>query len=157
LLSSDLQDAFKHKFKAALEKRFSKDVDRLNFYPVPILVRDLPGYHLGVHTDVPDKAITVQFYLPRDASQVHLGTTFHDAAGSGPNFKEVTSMNFLPSSGYAFPVNLTASWHSVKATTEADGPRNSIMLTYYVQDTTKAWLKMRRQRFGNLIGQPPTH
>jgi hypothetical protein len=69
LCSKALQDAFKHKFRAALEHRFGKPVERIGLYPVPILLRDQPGYRIGIHSDAEHKAITVQFYLPRDASQ----------------------------------------------------------------------------------------
>src|SRR5262245_40699725 len=74
LRSRALQDAFKRKFRVALEQRFGRSIDRLSFYPVPILVRDFPGYRIGIHGDSLSKAITVQFYLPSDDSQAHLGT-----------------------------------------------------------------------------------
>jgi hypothetical protein len=155
LLSCELQEVFKHKFRAVLANRFGKNIDRLSFYPVPILVRDLPGYRIPVHSDVPQKAITVQFYLPCDASHIHLGTTFHEAK-DGPGLENTTTLKFLPASGYAFPVNLTASWHSVKPSSEADGARNSMMVTYYVQDTAHAWFQLRRQRLFTSLGRPPS-
>ncbi len=143
LCSPALELAFKHKFRRALEERFGKSVERIGLYPVPILLRDQPGYRIGIHSDVKKKAITVQFYLPKDDTQKHLGTLFHQRNdGSGT----VTQMAFLPSTGYAFPVSLTKSWHSAAATSEADGERISMMVTYYVADgpIRRAYWKLRR-------------
>lgn len=154
LRSRALQDAFKRKFRQSLETRFGRSIDQLDFYPIPILVRDQPGYRIGIHADVPAKAVTVQFYLPRDASQRHLGTVFHHGR-SGPDAERTLAMDFLPASGYAFAVVEKESWHSVRQTTDADGERVSIMLTYYVQDTPKAWIKRRWDRFRSFFGMGP--
>lgn len=143
LCSPALELAFKRKFYRALEERFGKSVDRIGIYPIPILLRDQPGYRIGIHSDVQKKAVTVQFYLPKDSAQRHLGTLFHarnDGSGTA------TQMAFLPSTGYAFPVSLAKSWHSAAATSEADGERISMMVTYYVADgpIRRAYWKMRR-------------
>lgn len=143
LCSPALEVAFKRKFRSSLEERFGKSLDKIAIYPVPILLRDQPGYRIGVHSDVKKKAITVQFYLPKGGSQRHLGTLFHDnKEGSGT----ATQMPFLPSTGYAFPVSLAKSWHSAAATSEADGERVSMMVTYYVAHGPigRAYWKMRR-------------
>jgi hypothetical protein len=145
LMSKALEDAFKRKFQRALEARFGCPIDRLKLYPVPIIVRDLPGYRIGIHADIPKKAITVQFYLPRDESQRHLGTVFHEGQ-SGEAALRIRKMQFLPASGYAFPVQKAESWHSAEMTTPADGERMSILLTYYVQDTVKHWFSRRYER-----------
>ena len=154
LVSRDLQDAFKRKFRRALEARFGCPIDRLSFYPVPIIVRDLPGYRIGIHSDVMKKAITVQFYLPKDESQRHLGTVFHEGSG-GEAALHTRQMPFMPASGYAFPVQHEESWHSAKTTTEADGERLSIMLTYFVQNTPQTWLMRRIERLGSFFGVYP--
>lgn len=143
LCSPALELAFKRKFHGALEERFGKSAERIGLYPVPILLRDEPGYRIGIHSDVKKKAITVQFYLPKDSAQRHLGTLFHnDKEGSGA----ATQMPFEPSTGYAFPVSLTKSWHSAAATSEADGERISMMVTYYVAEgpIRRAYWKLRR-------------
>ena len=131
LWSPELENAFKRKFRAALEDRFRRPAERIALRPMPTLVRDLPGYRIRVHADVPTKAMTVQFYLPSDASQAHLGTIFHTTRQDDGTDRPV-AMQFLPSNGYAFPVRQKESWHSAPTTTEADGERRSIMLTYYV-------------------------
>jgi hypothetical protein len=145
LQSPALQDAFKRKFRDALERRFGRAIDRLSFYPIPILLRDLPGYGIGVHGDSLGKAMTVQFYLPHDDSQAHLGTVLHEGR-DGPGAERVTKLQFRPDTGYAFPVVRHESWHSVTRTRDTDGERNSLMLTYYVQDGPLAWLGYRLKR-----------
>lgn len=154
LCSQELEDAFKRKFRTALEDRFQQPVERIPLYPVPILVRDMPGYRIGIHADVLSKAITVQFYLPKDTAQAHIGTIFHTN-----NRKDGTdqplAMQFLPASGYAFAVRKQESWHSAARTSEADGERRSIMLTYYVDDSLKKRARLRLQRAGIFFGRYP--
>ena len=80
------------------------------------------------------KAITVQFYLPQDDSQRHIGTIFHES-NEGPGAERTTQMPFMPATGYAFPVSLTKSWHSAATSSAEDGERVSMMVTYYVADS----------------------
>jgi hypothetical protein len=156
LCAPALEQAFKRKFCAALEERFQQPADGIPLYPVPILVRDLPGYRIGIHADAPIKAITVQFYLPRDASQRHLGTVFHTSRHRDESDRPMT-MPFLPASGYAFAVRRKESWHSVPATTAADGERRSIMLTYYVDQPPRLKLRRRLQRAAIFLGRYPRY
>lgn len=145
LCSSALQDAFKHKFRAALEERFGKAAEKIGLYPVPILLRDQAGYKISIHSDIGTKAITVQFYLPADDSQRHMGTIFHEK-DRGAGAKKTTHMPFMPATGYAFPVSLTKSWHSAAETSKSDGERVSMMVTYYVAEgwTGRAYRRIRR-------------
>ena len=145
LRSRELQRAFKQRFQRALERRFGKPIDTLSFYPVPMLLRDLGGYRIGIHGDSMSKAITVQFYLPADDSQSHIGTRLH-AGRDGEAAARIVQLPFLPASGYAFPVMRHESWHSVAQTSEHDGERNSLMLTYYVQDSAVDWVVERLKR-----------
>ena len=145
LRSRTLELAFKRKFRAALEERFGKKVEKIGLFPIPILLRDQPGYRIGIHADKDTKAVTVQFYLPRDESQRGIGTIFHEAQ-DGAGADKTTQMQFLPSSGYAFPVSLTKSWHSAASTTEADGERVSMMVTYYIADNFAARLYWQARR-----------
>lgn len=154
LWSKRLQDAFKRKFREALEQRFGKPVERIGLYPVPILLRDQPGYRIGIHADAEFKAITVQFYLPSDESQRHLGTIFHEGE-SGEAAERTIRMPFLPRSGYAFPVTLQKSWHSAAKTSPHDGERLSMMITYYVADDVFTRLKWRLRRIGFSFGLRP--
>ena len=145
LCSRKLEAAFKRKFRTALEERFGKRAERIGFYPVPILLRDQPGYRISIHSDVPKKAITVQFYLPRDGSQRDIGTIFHES-DHGEGADRTSQMPFMPATGYAFPVSLTKSWHSAATSTERDGERVSMMVTYYVADSPLRRLYWRIRR-----------
>ncbi len=145
LCSRELEAAFKRKFRKSLEERFGKPAEKIGMYPIPILLRDQPGYKISIHSDVATKAITVQYYLPRDESQRHVGTIFHES-DKGAGAKKTTQMPFLPASGYAFPVSLTKSWHSAAETKEEDGERVTMMVTYYVADSPITWLKYRLRR-----------
>ena len=151
LRSPALQEAFKSKFRVALEQRFGTSIDNLSFYPVPMLLRDLGGYRIGIHGDGLRKAITVQFYLPRDESQGHLGTVFHEGR-NGEAAQRTKRLAFVPGSGYAFPVIRHKSWHSVPQTSDSDGERNSLMLTYHVQQGPLAWIAQRIHRLAVFIG-----
>jgi hypothetical protein len=154
LCSKALENAFKDKFRETLEQRFGKPVEKVGLYPIPILLRDQPGYRIGIHSDVATKAITVQYYLPSDDKQRNIGTVFHEGE-KGAEAERTTQMPFLPASGYAFPVSLTKSWHSAATTTEKDGERVSMMITYYVADNPRTWLKYRLRRILNSFGWHP--
>jgi hypothetical protein len=154
LCSSELEAAFKNKFRSAVEQRFGKRAEKIGMYPVPILLRDQPGYKISIHSDVPTKAITVQFYLPTDESQRHLGTIFHES-DQGTGAEKTAQMPFMPSSGYAFPVTQTKSWHSAAETSEEDGERVTMMVTYYVADSPFTWLKYRLRRALLWVGVHP--
>lgn len=154
LCSRELENAFRRKFRSELEDRFGKPVEEIGLYPVPILLRDQPGYRIGIHSDVATKAITVQFYLPAGNAQRHIGTLFHEGR-DGQLANQTTQMPFLPATGYAFPVCASKSWHSAATTTEADGERVSMMVTYYVADDAWTWVKYRLRRIGLFLGIHP--
>ena len=156
LCSPALETALKRKFRTALEDRFQQEAERIPLFPVPILLRDRPGYRIGIHADAPIKAITVQFYLPRDESQAHLGTVFHTTHKADGTDRPI-AMPFLPATGYAFAVRRKESWHSVPQTAAADGERRSIILTYYIDRELKLKLQRRLQRAGIFIGRTPKY
>ena len=154
LCSRELEAAFKAKFRGAIEERFGKPAEKISLFPVPILLRDQPGYRIGIHSDVGTKAITVQYYLPTDESQRGIGTIFHQGE-TGKAAERTTQMPFLPASGYAFPVSLTKSWHSAATTTDKDGERVSMMVTYYVTENLRSRFKRRLNRLGSFFGLNP--
>jgi hypothetical protein len=132
LLSSEVECAFKTKFQNALEKRNGGiKLDKIKIRPRAFLFRDIKGYKISIHPDAPAKAITVQFYLPGDNSQEHLGTTFYGPAVNN-EVQEVKTLPFLPNTGYAFTVTET-SWHAVKKMGDNEKPRNSLMIIYYYE------------------------
>ncbi|MFN0314398.1 MAG: hypothetical protein ACKVQA_05100 [Burkholderiales bacterium] len=126
LNSRKVEQAWRAKFKPVLETITGKAETAIKFRPHITLFRDLGGYKISIHPDSPRKAITVQYYLPADESQVHLGTVFHDKDASG-GFREARAMRFAPNTGYAFAVT-PESYHSVKPMSAQDKPRNSLMV-----------------------------
>jgi hypothetical protein len=129
LTSKMVMQAYRSKFSQILAERRSDSLVNAPFRPAAMLLRDLAGYKISIHTDSFRKAITTQYYLPRDFSQAHLGTSFHtDEKGIFTNSR---TLEFAPNTGYAFPVTEN-SWHSVQQTSDTHGERNSIMLIYYV-------------------------
>ena len=129
LLSEEVGAAYREQFSSVLDARFQRPVREMKFHPAAMLLRDLGGYKISIHTDSPRKAVTTQYYLPKDETQKHLGTSFH--VKTGGDFQEVCRMDFAPNTGYAFPV-APDSWHGVGQMQDSDGERNSIMLIYYV-------------------------
>ncbi len=126
--SPEVVDAFRKKFQTVLEAKTGKPLDQIRIHPYPILFRDISGYKISVHPDSHRKAISVQFYLPSDDEQCHLGTLFHETKERGHDL--VKKMEFLPNTGYAFGVTPT-SYHSLHPMNEKDKPRNSLMIIFY--------------------------
>ena len=126
--SEVLLDALAERFRETLEAQFGSD--RPAMVAVPLLYLDYPGYRIGIHPDAATKIATLQFYLPKDLSQTHLGTTFHDRSEDG--FIELKTNPFRPNSAYGF-VRTDRSWHSVKELGAQEAVRNTIALTVYHQ------------------------
>ncbi|MSQ58080.1 MAG: hypothetical protein EXR36_00085 [Betaproteobacteria bacterium] len=121
-----VEQAWRAKFNPVLESMTGRAGAAIKFQPHITLFRDLGGYKISIHPDSPRKAITIQYYLPADESQVHLGTVFHDKDASG-GFREARAMRFAPNTGYSFAVT-PKSYHSVKPMSSQDRPRNSLMV-----------------------------
>ncbi len=102
-------------------------------------MRDLVGYKIGVHRDIPSKVITTQFYLPASHNQgKDIGTIFYRASKTGEPGKHriVKQQPFEPNSGYSFAVG-GDSFHGVEALEAENAPRDSLMLTFYLDKDTK--------------------
>jgi len=149
LCSEKLKAVFVRQLAPALERRFGADYARVGMYPVPILTRDIAGYHIGEHTDTHWKGITVQFYLPRDERITHIGTVFNERRPDG-TFVKHSQMRFAPNTGYAFAVG-TDTWHSVERVGPEVQTRDSILLTYSVDAGALLFLRNRARRTGNMI------
>ncbi|UCI08342.1 hypothetical protein [Mesorhizobium sp. B1-1-8] len=155
LTSRTVQAAFVRRLAPDLEKRFGPAFARTGFFPIPILTRDIPGYRITPHTDTYSKGITVQLYLPRDASTSHIGTIFHERLADG-SLPKTVRMQFLPNSGYAFSVS-DYSWHSADEVGTEVTTRDSILLTYFVDQGPVAFVRNRVKRFGNFISNELRH
>ncbi len=148
LTSDELKSRIFTPFAADLCRRFRTDRSgllRMPAYPRPTLIRDLSGYWIAPHPDSRAKIVTVQFYLARDRSQHALGTTLYRRRLLNPRvllslsnaFEPVRQLEFLPNSGYMFPVS-SRSWHGRAEVPAGSGERNSILLVYY-RDPSRTW------------------
>ncbi len=149
LCSEVVKQAFINGLAPGLSKRFGAGFAKVGMYPIPILTRDIPGYLIPPHTDTRWKGITVQFYLPRDKSTDDIGTIFHEKLPDG-SMPKVTRMPFVPNSGYAFAVG-TDTWHSADAVHNRVKTRDSILLTYFVDQGLLKLFRNRFKRVGNFL------
>jgi hypothetical protein len=149
LCSAKVRQAFIRRLAPGLSKRFGPHFARTGMYPIPILTRDIPGYLITPHTDTRWKGITVQLYLPKDDSNTDIGTIFHEKLPDGSMPKH-TRMRFSPNTGYAFAVG-TDTWHSADPVHNRVKTRDSILLTYFVDQGLLKVLRNRGKRLGNFM------
>lgn len=126
--SPELASSIVSKFNKTLIQRFGDKMPEL--VAVPIIYRDKAGYRIGIHPDAASKIATLQFYLPEDDSQRHLGTSFHKRINN--DFIKLKKNVFQPNSAYAF-VRTDESWHSVDELSQNEKTRNTIALTFYIK------------------------
>jgi hypothetical protein len=149
LCSEPVKQAFMRQLAPGLSKRFGADFAKVGMYPIPILTRDIPGYLITPHTDTHWKGITVQLYLPKDDANTDIGTIFHERAADG-SLPKKSRMRFAPNSGYAFAVG-DDTWHSADPVHNGVKSRDSILLTYFVDQGALKTLRNRSKRFGNFL------
>jgi hypothetical protein len=149
LCSGEVHAAFVRRLAPGLERRFGPRYAEVGMYAIPVLTRDIPGYRITPHTDTQWKGITVQLYLPRDASATHIGTIFHRRKPDG-TLVRATQMRFAPNSGYAFAVG-DNTWHSADPVGTEVATRDSILLTYFVDAGLLRFLRNRGKRVGNFM------
>ncbi|MGP9810789.1 hypothetical protein ACTZWT_04675 [Rhodopseudomonas sp. NSM] len=149
LCSEPVKNAFRRKLAPALEKRFGPQFNDVGMFPIPILTRDIPGYRITPHTDTHWKGITVQLYLPKDEANTDIGTIFHNVLPDG-SMPKARQMKFAPNSGYAFAVG-DDTWHSADPVHDRVETRDSILLTYFVDQGLLKVLRNRGKRIGNFL------
>jgi hypothetical protein len=155
LRSAQVREAFRQRLAPGLEQRFGSRYRSIGMYPIPILTRDVPGYEIGIHPDTGSKAMTIQLYLPPDRSIEHVGTVFHKRTGENA-YQRSRQMPFAPNSGYAFAV-AGDTYHSVDKVGAEVRTRDSILLTYFLDDTALARTKNRVKRVANLLRNELRH
>jgi hypothetical protein len=148
LCSREVQAAFVRRLAPTFARRFGPAFAEVGLYPVPILTRDVPGYSIHPHADTRSKGITVQLYLPRDATMPNIGTIFHQRLPDGSLSRE--QMRFAPNTGYAFTVD-DESLHSADPVGPEVTTRDSILLTYFVDAGVLRFLRNRGKRVGNFV------
>jgi hypothetical protein len=149
LRSAQVQDTFVRRLTPTLAKQHGQRYSVMDLYPVPSLTCDSTGYAIPIHTDTHWKGITVQLYLPPDDTLSHIGTVFHEKCKNGSFLRE-KQMRFIPNSGYAFAVS-NYSWHSADKVGAEVSRRDSILLTYFIDDGLFRKFRNRSKRFGNFI------
>ena len=149
LCSEPVKQAFIRRLAPGLSKRFGAGFAKVGMYPIPILTRDIPGYLITPHTDTRWKGITVQLYLPADDANTDIGTIFHERLPDGSMPKKA-QMRFAPNTGYAFAVG-TDTWHSADAVHNRVKSRDSILLTYFVDQGLLRNFRNRGKRLGNFV------
>jgi len=147
LCSEQVKQAFMRRLAPGLKKRFGEGFAKVGMYPIPILTRDIPGYRITPHTDTQWKGITVQLYLPRDDANTDIGTIFHERLPDGSMPKRA-QMRFAPNTGYAFAVG-DDTWHSADPVHNRVKTRDSILLTYFVDQGLLRHFRNRGKRLGN--------
>lgn len=120
-------------FHGALQRRFGRSLARTEFRPQLDLICDLPGHKIGVHSNMQEKAVTIQFYLPPDFAHGTWGTTYYRRGEAG-KYVKAKLMEFLPATGHAFVVT-DRSFHGVEIAIPEGKMRNSLILTYYLKDS----------------------
>lgn len=149
LCSSELEAAFVRRLAPGLAQRFGADYDKVGLFPIPVLTRDIAGYHIAPHTDTHWKGVTVLIYLPRDASTAHIGTVLHARTADG-TLARAGKGQFLPNTGFAFAVG-DESWHSVDTVGPEVTTRDLIILQYFVDSGLQRILRNRGKRVGNFV------
>jgi len=149
LCSPEVREAFRRRLAPGLEKRFGAAYRDVGMYPIPILTRDVAGYRIGIHPDTRRKGMTIQLYLPPDRSIEHVGTVFHRRL-EGKNYEKAAQMSFSPNVGYAFAVG-NDTYHSVETVGPEVRTRDSILLTYFVDDNCAQAVHNRAKRVGNFL------
>ncbi len=148
LSAPELKAAVFRKLAPDLSLRFSmpqSEVERIVAYTKPSLLRDLEGYEIPPHPDGRAKIVTMQLYLPRDNSQLELGTSLYKRRFTSlrglvswhGRFKKVKQFRFAPNSGYAFVVSNSLrrkSWHGRECLPPGSGVRNSILNLFFAND-----------------------
>jgi hypothetical protein len=116
LSSNMIAVALFEKFALALAARFGISANAAGSLAYEILelrlLRDTVDYKLLPHTDSSKKLITLQAYLASPGDDPRLGTSLYEMSMDGPlqSFVEVTRLEFLPNSAYAFAISAN-SWH----------------------------------------------
>ena len=144
LTAPELKQAMYAKLGKDLAFRYSvhqSHAGELAGYSRPTLYRETAGFEIPPHPDTRKKIVTMQLYLPRDHSQLDLGTALYKRKLLGwplgtwhQRFQKVKQFPFQPNSGYAFVVNnkLTRkSWHGRERLPAGAGVRNTLLNTFY--------------------------
>jgi hypothetical protein len=144
LMSAEVKEAVFGKLHKDLVFRYGvkpAEAKGLPGFAMPTLYREVEGFEIPPHPDTRKKVVTMHLYLPRDRSQLNLGTALYRKRllawpfGTWHHrFVKVKQFPFQPNSGYAFVVNNTVtkkSWHGREKLPAGAGVRNTLLTTFY--------------------------
>ncbi len=140
LLSGRFASLALRKFQPYFQLRFGQR-QKPDFSNEALLVQDITKYSLGPHTDAPRKFITMLFYLPKDLSQEHLGTSIYLPKDTnfrcpgGPHYSFdkfvcLHTMPFRPNSLFVF-FKTDNSFHGVEPVTDPETRRWLLLYDIY--------------------------
>jgi hypothetical protein len=149
LLSGRFMNLMLQKFGPFVQQRF-KGMQGIEFADEALLVQDITKYALGPHTDSPRKVLTFLFYLPKDESQAHLGTSVYVPRDNsficqgGPHyrfekFQRVSTMPFKPNTLFAF-VKTDNSFHGVEPVMDPDTRRWLLLYDVYLKQPVQQFI-----------------
>ena len=132
-----------NKFMPFIQARFN-NVPNVQLYHETLLIQDTTNYAIGPHTDSPRKVVSVLFYMPKDDSQVNLGTSIYQPKDpsfkcvGGPHypfepFDRMCTMPFLPNSVFAF-LKTHDSFHGVEKVLQDNCHRWLMLFDIYVHE-----------------------
>ncbi len=133
------------KFRPAIEERFGAG-SQLSLTTDCRLVRDFTRYAIKPHTDTETKLVSLLFYMPKDASMSHLGTSIYAPSDpefrsdgskhfSSAGFRQMARMEYQPNSLFGF-VRTDFSFHGVERITDPEVERNLVLYNIYVPRVT---------------------
>ena len=147
-------------FKPYIDKRLKRiqELNQVNAVQTSnemLLVRDHTNYAIGPHTDLPSRLLSLLFYLPRDDSLSHLGTSIYvpkDRAFTclgGPHhhpdgFDRVQTMPYKPNSLFAF-LKSDKSFHGVELIEDQDVKRDLLLYDIRLDPTEATPAKLRKK------------
>ncbi len=108
------------------------------------LIRDCDGYQIPPHTDSPSKIITLLFYLPRDSSMRHLGTSLYVPKQEGftdwkgkqldfDMFDVFKTVEYLPNTMFGF-MKTNNSFHGRPLVANSNGIRDWMNCSIQIAD-----------------------
>lgn len=146
LMGDRFANALMRKFSPAIEERFGRGVF-LRIKNECRFVRDHTNYAIAPHTDKPDKLMSLLFYLPRDESRRHLGTSIYapedpdfrcpgTAHHTFEGFRHVARMEYVPNALFAF-FKTDQAFHGVAPIADADVERDLMLYNIYVKKVVR--------------------
>jgi hypothetical protein len=146
LLAGRFKQVLMSKFGPFVEARL-KNVKSIQFYNEALLVQDITDYKIGPHSDSPVKVVTLLFYLPKDDTQAHLGTSIYMPKDlsfrcpGGPHypfdmFERMVTMPFLPNSLFMF-VKGDSSFHGVEPVGDPGTRRWLLLFDIFMQQAVQ--------------------